>query len=74
MVDRYAKFATEHLTVAASRIESRHVPNVVNLVTFIAHQEKKTAHISVSRIYLGRVCGDRTHDKRIKSPLLYQLS
>lgn len=43
MVDRYAKFATEHLTVAASRVESRHVPNVVNLVTFMAHQEKKKA-------------------------------
>lgn len=25
-------------------------------------------------VILGGLCGDRTHDKRIKSPLLYQLS
>ena len=24
--------------------------------------------------HIGGLCGDRTHDKRIKSPLLYQLS
>ncbi len=29
MVDRYAKFATEHLTAAASRIESGRGGNVV---------------------------------------------
>jgi len=43
MVDRYAKFATEHLTVAASRIESGRTANVIDLVTFKSHQEKKKA-------------------------------
>jgi len=41
MVDRYAKFATEQLTVAASRIESGRVANVVNLVTFMSRQENQ---------------------------------
>lgn len=34
MVDRYAKFATEHLTAAASRIESGREGKVISLVTF----------------------------------------
>jgi len=34
MVDRYAKFDTEHLAVAASRIESGRSGNVVPLATF----------------------------------------
>lgn len=42
MVDRYAKFATEQLTVAASRIESRQM-EALNVVTFLSHQEKKKA-------------------------------
>ncbi len=33
MVDRYAKFATEQLTVAASRIESKHQSNVVDFAS-----------------------------------------
>lgn len=33
MVDRYAKFATEHLTAAASRIEADSGDNVIKLVT-----------------------------------------
>lgn len=43
MVDRYAKFATEQLTVAASRIESGRNGNVMSLVTFTSHQEKQKA-------------------------------
>jgi integrase len=42
MVDRYAKFATEHLAAAASRIETERVGNVVNLSRF-SHAETKAA-------------------------------
>jgi hypothetical protein len=34
MVDRYAKYATEHLAVAATRIERVRAENVGNIVTF----------------------------------------
>ena len=41
MVDRYAKFATEHLSAAASRIESdRPRGNVVDLATFSLRGKK----------------------------------
>jgi integrase len=44
MVDRYAKFATENMAVAAARIESGRGGNVVNLVTLLSRSEmKKTA-------------------------------
>ncbi|MDD2885820.1 MAG: tyrosine-type recombinase/integrase [Dechloromonas sp.] len=44
MVDRYAKFATENMAEAASRIERGRGRNVVNLVTFLSRPEmKKTA-------------------------------
>lgn len=44
MVDRYAKFATEHLAVAASRIESaRVVDNVLQFPTFSPRCQKKKA-------------------------------
>jgi integrase len=44
MVDRYAKFATEHLAVAASRVESgRRDDNVVYLSRFSHGGKKKTA-------------------------------
>lgn len=42
MVDRYAKFATEHLAAAASRIESDRGGNVVTLSRF-SHAENKAA-------------------------------
>ncbi len=42
MVDRYAKFATEHLAVAASRIESDRGGNVITLSRF-SHVQTKTA-------------------------------
>jgi len=43
MVDRYAKFATEHLANAASRIDvSASEDNVINMSRFShAHQMKK---------------------------------
>jgi hypothetical protein len=34
MVDRYAKFATEHLAAAAARIEHGRDANVINLSRF----------------------------------------
>lgn len=40
MVDRYAKFATEQLTVAASRIESKHQSNVVDFASRLRHATK----------------------------------
>lgn len=42
MVDRYAKFATEHLAAAASRIESDRGGNVVTLSRF-SHAQNKAA-------------------------------
>jgi integrase len=43
MVDRYAKFATEHLTVAASRIDGGRGGNVVPFPTFSLRSERKGA-------------------------------
>lgn len=43
MVDRYAKYATEHLAVAASRIQRVRDENVVNLVTFSSRPERQRA-------------------------------
>jgi integrase len=41
MVDRYANFATEHLTVAAARIERGRDKNVINLARFCHGNEVK---------------------------------
>jgi hypothetical protein len=41
MVDRHAKHATEHLAVAATRIERVRVENVDNIVTFSSRSPKK---------------------------------
>jgi len=43
MVDRYAKFATEHLTAAAARIERGRDRNVINLARFCHVQKKQRA-------------------------------
>ena len=43
MVDRYAKYATEHLAAAASRIEQGQGGNVVQISTFSPRQELKKA-------------------------------
>ena len=43
MVDRYAKFATEHLTAAAARIERGRDRNVINLSRFCHVQKKQRA-------------------------------
>jgi hypothetical protein len=42
MVDRYAKYATEHLAVAAARIESERGGNVVSMSRF-PHGKKQVA-------------------------------
>ena len=41
MVDRYAKYATEHLAVAATRIERVRAENVGNIVTFSSRSQSK---------------------------------
>jgi hypothetical protein len=43
MVDRYAKYATEHLAVAANRIQRVRDENVVNLVTFLSRPKEEMA-------------------------------
>lgn len=43
MVDRYAKYATEHLAVAANRIQRVRDENVVDLVTFLSRPKRKRA-------------------------------
>ena len=43
MVDRYAKFATEHLATAASRIETGQTGNVVTLSRFCHGDQTKRA-------------------------------
>ncbi len=43
MVDRYAKFATEHLAHAASRIENDHQSNVIPMSRFSHVEENKKA-------------------------------
>jgi integrase len=43
MVDRYAKFATEHLTAAAARIERGRDRNVINLALFCHVQKRQRA-------------------------------
>lgn len=41
MVDSYAKYGTEHLAVAATRIQPGRVENVGNVVTFLSRPERK---------------------------------
>ena len=68
MVDRYAKFATENLAFAASRIElGREGSNVVNLSRFCHVPEMKKAHIAVSLLVSGSSTWARTRDTRINS-------
>ena len=50
-------------------------------LTLLLYTKNKTLEISlkgskslISLNFFGGTCGGRTHDKRIKSPLLYQLS
>ena len=50
----------------------RIVPRFQNITMFTI--EMKMACIAASHFLIGGSCGDRTCDKRIKSPLLYQLS
>ena len=41
MVDRYAKYGTEHLAVAATRIERVRVDGVSDSVTFLSRTKEK---------------------------------
>ena len=41
MVDRYAKYATEHLAVAAARIENGNGGKVIDLTTFSLRRKEK---------------------------------
>ena len=43
MVDRYAKYATEHLAVAAARIGGKRSAEIIPLVTFTSRQKEKRA-------------------------------
>ena len=43
MVDRYTKYATEHLTVAAARIENGRGGNVIHFPTFSSRSKEKRA-------------------------------
>jgi len=43
MVDRYAKFGTEHLTAAAARIERKGGKNVISLSRFCHGQKRQRA-------------------------------
>jgi hypothetical protein len=46
MVDRYAKFGTEHLTVAAARIERGGDENVIDLSRFCHARDKQRVSAS----------------------------
>ena len=66
MVDRYAKFATENLAFAASRIETEKDRKVIK----DANQSYKPANFEL----IGSPTRARTWDLRINSPSLYRLS
>ena len=68
MVDRYAKFASENLAFAASRIEhSRGRNNVVSLSHFSHSTEKKGQRLNASLYLFGSSTWARTRDTRINS-------
>ena len=54
--------------------ESRNAEKLKSETLLSIKKRKNGSHFCEPFLYFGRVCGDRTHDKRIKSPLLYQLS
>ena len=55
MVDRYAKYATEHLAVAASRIQRLRDENVVSLVTFSSRPKEKKGLASSAKPLISLV-------------------
>ena len=56
MVDRYAKFATEHLTVAAERIQRGRDRNVIDSSRFVrAKKAKSCALTKLFEFVVGRV-------------------
>ena len=74
MVDRYAKFATEHLAVAASRIDGAVDETWCRFPYVFSTFRKEKGQLVASPLNFGRSWRIRTADQRIKSPLLYQLS
>ncbi len=71
MVDSNAKYAFEHLKVAAARIEGERDGNIIELSR---SKIKKGLAFKLTPVLFGRPCQIRTGDQRIKSPLLYRLS
>lgn len=49
MVDRYAKFATDNLMVAAARIESKTEENVIQFPRFTHAEKKNDLGVTLSR-------------------------
>ena len=45
MVDRYAKFATEHIAVAAARLDGGNGGNVVKFPTFSLRSDKRRTSV-----------------------------
>ena len=72
MVDRYAKFATENLLSAASRIERG--GNGRNVVDLSRLERQKACTYVQAFESSGSSTWARTRDLRINSPALYQLS
>ncbi len=59
----------------ASKASTRHATGRTGPYCFCTRLKKKKAPALLQGpIDSGGTCGGRTHDKRIKSPLLYQLS
>ena len=72
---------TTHLTRRFNEPHNEFNKQHKNSITLLLYTKNKTLEISLegSKLlillnFFGGTCGGRTHDKRIKSPLLYQLS
>ena len=72
---------TTHLTRRFNEPDNEFNEPDKNRITHLLYTKNKTLEISlegskslISLNFFGGTCGGRTHDKRIKSPLLYQLS
>lgn len=68
MVDRYAKFSTDNLPVAAARIERSQGDNVIAFPTSSLRSKKATAQTEVQAVdAIGGTRRSRTYDLRNKS-------
>ena len=74
MVDRYTKFATDHLARAAARVERRSSSTVIELSRFCHGRQMKRPDFAIKPLATGGQGQNRTVDTRIFSPLLYRLS